>query len=89
MRKILFLFSLSYAMVCSKQMTIEIEQMSSRLMEAETKLKTEVVRIKKKLQVTITELEMSLDVANKNNIELQKTVKKYSISLTVRFQKKL
>lgn len=76
-------------MVCSKQMTIEIEQMSSRLMEAETKLKTEVVRIKKKLQVTITELEMSLDVANKNNIELQKTVKKYSISLTVRFQKKL
>jgi len=65
-----------------KQMTIEIEQMSARLVEAETKLKTEVVRIKKKLQVTITELEMSLDVANKNNIELQKTVKKYSISLT-------
>lgn len=64
-------------------MTIEIEQMSARLVEAETKLKTEVTRIKKKLQVTITELEMSLDVANKNNIELQKTVKKYSIQLTV------
>ncbi|ODN04184.1 Paramyosin, short form [Orchesella cincta] len=30
----------------------------------------------------LRELEMSLDVANKNNIELQKTVKKYSISLT-------
>lgn len=90
MRKILFLFFLFYnTMVCSKQMTIEIEQMSARLVEAETKLKTEVTRIKKKLQVTITELEMSLDVANKNNIELQKTVKKYSIQITVRFHNKL
>jgi LPS O-antigen subunit length determinant protein (WzzB/FepE family) len=51
--------------------------------EAETKLKTEVTRIKKKLQIQITELEMSLDVANKNNIELQKTIKKQSLSLTV------
>jgi len=65
-----------------KQMTIEIEQMSARLMEAETKLKTEVQRIKKKLQIQITELEMSLDVANKNNIDLQKTIKKYSIQIT-------
>jgi len=67
----------------SKQMTIEIEQMSARLVEAETKLKTEVTRIKKKLQIQITELEMSLDVANKNNIELQKTIKRYSIQITV------
>jgi LPS O-antigen subunit length determinant protein (WzzB/FepE family) len=51
--------------------------------EAETKLKTEVTRIKKKLQIHITELEMSLDVANKNNIELQKTIKKQSLTLTV------
>jgi len=68
---------------CSKQMSIEIEQMSVRLMEAETKLKTEVTRIKKKFQVQITEMEMSLDVANKNNIELQKTIKKQSITITV------
>jgi chromosome segregation ATPase len=65
-----------------KQMTIEIEQLTARLVEAETRLKTEVTRIKKKLQIQITELEMSLDVANKNNIDLQKTIKKYSISLT-------
>jgi LPS O-antigen subunit length determinant protein (WzzB/FepE family) len=64
-------------------MTIEIEQMSARLVEAETKLKTEVIRIKKKLQMQITELEMSLDVCNKNNIELQKTIKRYSIQITV------
>jgi chromosome segregation ATPase len=65
-----------------KQMSIEIDQLNSRLVEAETKLKTEVTRIRKKLQVTITELEMTLDVSNKNNIELQKTIKKQSLQLT-------
>lgn len=53
------------------------------MVEAETKLKTEVQRIKKKLQIQITELELSLDVANKNNIDLQKTIKKQSLTLTV------
>lgn len=51
-------------------------------MEAETRLKTEVTRIKKKLQIQITELEMSLDSANKINIDLQKTVKRQSLQLT-------
>ncbi|KAJ8877810.1 hypothetical protein PR048_022268 [Dryococelus australis] len=66
----------------SKQTSIEIEQLNARVVEAETKLKTEVTRIKKKLHIQITELEMSLDVANKNNIELQKTIKKQSLTLT-------
>lgn len=65
-----------------KQTSIEIEQLSSRVVEAETRLRTEITRIKKKFQIHITELEMSLDVANKNNIDLQKTIKKQSISLT-------
>lgn len=65
-------------------MSIEIDQLNSRLVEAETKLKTEVQRIRKKFQITITELEMTLDVANKNNIELQKSIKKQSLQLTVR-----
>nr|CAD7397695.1 unnamed protein product [Timema poppensis] len=65
-----------------KQTSIEIEQLNSRVVEAETRLKTEVTRIKKKLHIQITELEMSLDVANKNNIELQKTIKKQSLTLT-------
>nr|CAD7427218.1 unnamed protein product [Timema monikensis] len=64
------------------QTSIEIEQLNSRVVEAETRLKTEVTRIKKKLHIQITELEMSLDVANKNNIELQKTIKKQSLTLT-------
>ncbi|XP_018058671.1 PREDICTED: paramyosin, long form-like [Atta colombica] len=68
--------------VIRKQTSIEIEQLNARVVEAETKLKTEVQRIKKKLQIQITELELSLDVANKNNIDLQKTIKKQSLTLT-------
>ncbi|XP_039763122.1 paramyosin, long form [Pararge aegeria] len=65
-----------------KQTSIEIEQLNARVVEAETRLKTEVTRIKKKLQIHITELELSLDVANKTNIDLQKTIKKQSLQLT-------
>jgi len=64
-----------------KNLHIEIEQLTARLVETETKLKTEVTRIKKKYQIQITELEMSLDVANKNNIELQKTIKRQSLQM--------
>lgn len=53
-----------------------------RVVEAETKLKSEIIRIKKKLQIHITELEMSLDVANKTNLDLQKTIKRQSLQLT-------
>ncbi|RZC36450.1 paramyosin, partial [Asbolus verrucosus] len=66
----------------SKATSIEIEQLNARVVEAETRLKTEVARIKKKLQIQITELEMSLDSANKINIDLQKTIKKQSLQLT-------
>ncbi|CAG9558818.1 unnamed protein product [Danaus chrysippus] len=66
----------------SKQTSIEIEQLNARVVEAEMKLKSEVTRIKKKLQIQITELELSLDVANKTNIDLQKTIKKQSLQLT-------
>ncbi|KAG5678761.1 hypothetical protein PVAND_008405 [Polypedilum vanderplanki] len=65
-----------------KQTSIEIEQLNARVIEAETKLKSEVQRIKKKMQIQITELEMSLDVANKTNIDLQKVIKKQSLQLT-------
>lgn len=65
-----------------KQTSIEIEQLNARVIEAETKLKSEISRIRKKLQIQITELEMSLDVANKTNIDLQKTIKRQSLQLT-------
>merc|ERR1711963_1325725 len=38
--------------------------------ETEAKLKNEVEKIKKKMAVTITELEMSLDASNKSNVQL-------------------
>lgn len=66
----------------SKQTSIEIEQLNARVIEAETKLKSEIQRIKKKFQIHITELEMSLDVANRTNLDLQKTIKKQSLQLT-------
>lgn len=71
-----------FVLFFSKQTAIEIEQLNARVVEAETKLKTEVARIKKKLQIQITELEMSLDVANKTNLDLQKVCKKQSLQLT-------
>ncbi|XP_042236029.1 paramyosin, long form-like isoform X2 [Homarus americanus] len=64
-----------------KQMAIEVDNLNARVVEAETRLKSEVTKIKKKMQVTITELEMTLDTANKSNIDLQKTVKRQGISL--------
>ena len=65
-------------------MAVEIDQLNARVVEAETRLKSEVTKIKKKMQITITELEMTLDTANKSNIELTKTVKKQGIQLGVR-----
>ena len=47
----------------------------NRLQEAESRLKNEVEKMKKKMAVTITELEMSLDGANKSNVQLQNTCK--------------
>lgn len=73
----------SFCFVNSKQTSIEIEQLNARVVEAETKLKSEVTRIKKKLQIQITELELSLDVANKTNIDLQKVVKKQSLQVSL------
>lgn len=71
-----------FMQIYSKQTSIEIEQLNARVIEAETKLKSEVQRIKKKFQIQITELEMSLDVANHTNIDLQKVIKKQSLQLT-------
>ena len=60
--------------------------MNGRLADAEARLKAEVLRIKKKMQVTITELEMSLDVSNKSNIDLQKQIKKLSLQVVDRVE---
>ena len=46
-------------------------------LESEQRAKTEALRIKKKLEGTINELEIAMDHANKANCEGQKTVKRY------------
>jgi len=59
------------AAAMKQKLMAEIEVLTKRLMETETRLKVEVEKIKKKMSVTITELEMSLDAANKANNGLQ------------------
>merc|ERR1719186_1606088 len=46
-------------------------------LEAETRAKAEALRIKKKLEGDINELEIALDHANKANAEAHKTIKRY------------
>ncbi|ETN81715.1 myosin head [Necator americanus] len=53
-----------------------LESMQATL-EAETKHKEEALRIKKKLEADINELEIALDHANRANADAQKTIKKY------------
>jgi len=53
-----------------KKMITDIEHLTVKLHDTEAKLKGEVEKIKKKMAVTITELEMSLDASNKSNVQL-------------------
>ena len=46
-------------------------------LEAESRAKAEALRIKKKLEADINELEIALDHANKANSEAQKSIKRY------------
>merc|ERR1712080_498745 len=61
-----------------KNMTKAIEGMQSAL-ETESKGKAEGLRMKKKLESDVGDLEMSLEHANNNNVETQKSIKKYQI----------
>merc|ERR1711962_1734069 len=50
-------------------------------LEAESRAKAEALRIKKKLETDINELEIALDHANKANAEAQKAIKRYQAQL--------
>merc|ERR1712212_686525 len=63
-----------------KNMTKAIEGMQSAL-ETESKGKAEALRMKKKLESDVGELEMSLEHANASNVESQKSIKKYQIQI--------
>jgi hypothetical protein len=55
-----------------------MESMQASL-EAEQRSKAEALRIKKKLEGDINELEIALDHANKANSEAQKSIKRYQV----------
>jgi hypothetical protein len=48
-------------------------------LESEQRAKAEALRIKKKLEGDINELEIALDHANKANSEAQKSIKRYQV----------
>jgi len=50
-------------------------------LEAESKAKAEALRMKKKLEADINELEISIDHSNKANSDLQKSIKKIHIEI--------
>ncbi len=50
-------------------------------LEAEQRSKAEALRIKKKLEGEINELEIALDHANKANSEAQKSIKRYQVRI--------
>merc|ERR1711884_262017 len=63
-----------------KNMTKGIEGMQSAL-EQEAKGKAEALRMKKKLESDVGELEIGLEHSNANNLETQKAIKKYQIQI--------
>lgn len=56
-------------------------------LEAEAKGKAENMRIKKKLEQDINELEIALDAANRGKADLEKNVKKYQQQIKVGYLK--
>merc|ERR1711978_325405 len=63
-----------------KNMTKGIEGMQAAL-EAEAKGKAEALRMKKKLEGDVGELEIALDHSNANNADTQKAIKTYQASI--------
>ena len=57
-------------------------------LEGESKGKNEALRLKKKLEGDVNELEVQLDHSNRNNADLQKQVKKFQQQLDVCLNKK-
>jgi len=63
-----------------KNMTKAIESMQSAV-ESESKAKAEAMRMKKKLETDVLDLDCNLEHANAANAETQRTIKNYQLSL--------
>ena len=62
--------------LCRKNHQRAMDSLAASL-EAESRAKAEALRIKKKLESDINELEIALDHANKANAEAHKSIKRY------------
>jgi len=67
-------------MLIKKTQTKGVESMQSAL-EAESKGKAEALRMKKKLEADVGELDLALENANAGAIETQGTIKKYALQV--------
>merc|ERR1711950_44172 len=63
-----------------KNMTKGIENMQSAV-ESESKAKAEALRMKKKLETDVLDLESNLERANASNADTQRTIKSYQLNL--------
>merc|ERR1712110_1249485 len=61
--------------VAKRKLVEEINLLTRKLADNENRLRVEVEQIKKKMAITITELEMALDASNKSNGQLQMTAR--------------
>ena len=79
MSNILKLLTITF--VCSRKNHLRVMESLSASLEVEQKSKAEALRLKKKLEGEINELEIGLDHANKANAEGLKAVKRYQNQL--------
>lgn len=70
------------AWTCRKNHQRAIESLQASL-EAEAKGRAEALRLKKKMETDLNEMEIQLDHANKNNSELVKTLKRLQQQIKV------
>lgn len=54
-------------------------------LEAEIKGRAEALKVRKKLESDINELEIALDQANRANCDAQRNMKKYQVSFQINF----
>ena len=73
---------LCFSSIYSKNHAKALESLQASL-EAEAKGKADALRLKKKLETEVNELEIQLDAANRNYAEASKTVKKLQITIKV------
>lgn len=73
-----------FSRCCSRNHQRALDSIQASL-EAEAKGKAEALRIKKKLEQDINELEVAVDQANRAKADLEKNVKKYQQTIRVRY----